>query len=773
MDGFTTLKNTLGYLADREQAKVVSAYEFAREAHQHMIRKSGEPYITHPVAVTQILADMGMDADVLSAGLLHDTVEDTDVTFEMVEERFGPDVRRIVEGETKVSKLAKFSERAGFTKQDEQAENLRQMLIAMTGDIRIIIVKLADRLHNMRTLEHMSAEKQKRISQETLEIFAPLAHRLGIGQVKWELEDLSFKYLYPQEYQSLVADLEASQMHTSGTVNETIAELNEGLEHDLELSRLVERFEVAGRQKHLWSIHQKMVKDSRGLEQVFDLLAIRIIFHPKPVLESEVRMSANDANTSPAQQKAKLERTLEGMQVMREKQTCYQILGLVHQMWTPIPGRFKDYLAVPKPNGYQSLHTTVIDPSGQPIEVQMRSIRMHQIAEFGVAAHWLYKQGKRMEIAGNKADWIKQLERLQNEIKDASDFIDAVKDDILSGRVFVFTPKGQTINLPKDATPIDFAYHIHTRVGDTCMGARVNGVIVPLQYQLQNGDRVEIITNKSAHPSRDWMNIAITRSARTKIRHYFRSQEREEAILEGHNLLERYLRKRQLPVRQLMRTKNLEETTSKMLGSRNPDDLYSQLHSGRLSPSAVAKVLAPDLVEAVTLPTPKPKRENLKPKVQGIYVDGQLLGGNRIAHCCQPIYGDPIVAYTTRGRGMTIHRSDCSSIGRLQQSDPSRVHLASWDEQLAGEYEVGLKVIGNDRAAFLGDISLLMGGFKKSMLRVSANVSNGGEAVVQMRISVRDQTELKVIAGALLKIDDVREVWRLQGGKTALLLKEG
>ena len=480
-------------------------------------------------------------------------------------------MRRIVEGETKVSKLTKLSANL----QDEQAENLRQMLIAMTGDIRIIIVKLADRLHNMRTLGSMKPEKQQRIARETLEIFAPLAHRLGIGQIKWELEDLSFKYLDPDAYSYLQTRLRTRQEEREAHILQAIEQLRTELADDIELSEWVEEEDIAGRSKHLWSIHNKMQKEGKALEQIFDLLAIRLILTPKPV------------NAPEGRQKDRAEEA-------REKRVCYHSLGIVHSMWSPIPGRFKDYIAVPKPNGYQSLHTTVISQGGQPIEVQIRSRRMHMVAEFGVAAHWMYKQGSAL-AQKEREDWLSQMRQLQQDFTDASDFVDAVKNDILGGRVFVFTPRGDTVSLPQGATPVDFAYHIHSRIGDTTIGARVNSSIVSLSHKLKNGDMVEIVTNKSSTPSRDWLNFATTRSARSKIRHHFRILERGEALQNGHDVLEKYLRKRQLPVRQLMRTKILEDVSSKLAGSRNPDDLYLAIHAGKLTPGAVARALAPQL----------------------------------------------------------------------------------------------------------------------------------------------------------------------------------
>ncbi|MFD1730745.1 RelA/SpoT family protein [Deinococcus malanensis] len=589
--GMSELRALVSGRPQSDRDRVDLAYEFARDAHKGVNRKSGEPYITHPVAVAVILARLGMDTDSVMAGLLHDTVEDVEgVTFESIEELFGPDVRRIVEGETKVSKLSKQGSQqaeVAHTGRDMQAENLRQMLIAMTADIRIIVVKLADRLHNMRTLGSMKPEKQQRIARETMEIFAPLAHRLGIGKIKWELEDLSFQYLQPDDYAYLQSRLRTRQEERDALIQGAVKQLREALEDDLELPEWVGEIDIAGRSKHLWSIHTKMKREGKALEQIFDLLAIRVILTPKDLI------------VPPGTDEKRRERAEE----TREKRICYHTVSIVHSMWTPLPGRFKDYIAVPKPNGYQSLHTTVISQSGQPIEVQIRSRRMHEVAEYGVAAHWMYKQGAQL-AARDRENWISQLKELQNEINDASDYMDAVKSDILSQRVRVFTPKGLAISLPAGSTSIDFAYHIHTRIGETTVGSRVNGSIVPLSHHLKNGDMVEIVTSKNGKPSKDWLNFAVTRSARAKIRHHFRTQEREDALKRGHDLLERYLRKRHLPVRQLMRTKLLEDATHKLVGTRNPDDLYLALHASKTTPSAVARVLSPSLAQEQASVTP-------------------------------------------------------------------------------------------------------------------------------------------------------------------------
>lgn len=719
-----------------ELDKIERAYTFARDAHEGVNRKSGEPYITHPVAVAIILAELGMDGDAIASGLLHDTVEDVEyVTFEGIEAAFGPDVRRIVEGETKVSKLTKFSNNFA----DEQSENLRQMLIAMTGDIRIIIVKLADRLHNMRTLSAMRPEKQQRIARETLEIFAPLAHRLGIGQIKWELEDLSFQYLDPAAYHSLKDRLRTRQEEREEQIVAAIEQLRAELLDDPELSEWISDISITGRSKHLWSIHNKMQREGKALEQIFDLLALRLVLTPKPVqaLEGRAKERAEDA---------------------REKRVCYHSLGLVHSMWAPIPGRFKDYIAVPKPNGYQSLHTTVISQDGQPIEVQIRSRRMHEIAEYGVAAHWMYKQGGKLSEK-SREDWLSQLRELQGDITDAADFVDAVKNDLLGGRVFVFTPKGDTINLPQGATPIDFAYHIHSRIGDTTVGARINGSIVPLSYRLQNGDRVEIVTNKSGKPSRDWLNVAASRSARTKIRHHFRLREREEALQRGHDLLERYLRKRQLPVRQLMRTKLLEDASEKLIGSRNPDDLYLALHAGKVQASNAAKLLSPQLEQERAAPAAAPRVEPGE-----VYVEG-FSTVTKLAHCCSPIRGDQIMGYLTRGRGVTVHRIVCPNMLRLLREEPERCVAASWSPEQQGELIADLEVKALDRAGLLADILNVLVLHKQSPLRLGTRMADAS-ARITLRLAVRQEGELRELANELLKVEGVTEVRRQ--GRSAL-----
>ena len=503
-----------------------------------------------------------------------------------IEELFGEPVRRIVEGETKISKLAV------RVYQDEQSENLRQMLLAMVNDVRIILVKLADRLHNMRTLEHMPPPKQLRISEETLEIFAPLAHRLGINHIKNELEDIAFYYVDRQRYEQLERQVRSRHIEREKYVQESIALLAERLEAE------GLRFELSGRSKHLYSIYRKMQRDNRSLDQIFDLMAIRAILDPEPVNGNG--LAQDDA----------------------EKAVCYRALGIVHSLWTPIPGRFKDYVAVPKPNGYQSLHTTVIGLLGQPIEVQIRTRRMHKVAEFGVAAHWAYKDGivDPAEVQ-KRLEWMKQLLDVDSAIDDAEGFVDAVKTDYLSERVLVFTPAGDVVNLPRGSTPIDFAYQVHTEVGHRTIGARVNGEIVPLTYQLQTGDRVEILTNRSSQygPSADWVNMVVTRSAKQKIKHYFRAQERQQQLEAGKRMLERGLRRRSLPVAPNMTKAKLQAVADELLNSDSADDLYLALAAQRVTPKQVVEALVPDLVKERR---PQQPAEQPRKSVSGVYVDG-------------------------------------------------------------------------------------------------------------------------------------------------------
>lgn len=732
MDGLLeSLKAKTQYLGQVGQTRLAEAFELAEEAHRGIKRKSGEPYITHPVAVTALLAEMQLDADALVAGLLHDTVEDTSVTLEEIEKRFGPTVRRIVEGETKISKLAV------RVYEDEQAENLRQMLLAMVSDVRVILVKLADRLHNMRTLASMPPVKQQRIARETLEIFAPLAHRLGINHIKNELEDLSFHYLEPERYETLQRQVRMRHVEREQYVRRSIELFEERLRQEgLE-------FEVSGRSKHLYSIYRKMQRDGKNLDQIFDLMAIRVIIEPE---NGSGTLSRED----------------------HEKALCYRALGIVHSLWTPIPGRFKDYVAVPKPNGYQSLHTTVIGLLGQPIEVQIRTRRMHEIAEFGVAAHWAYKEGiDNVHEVEKRLDWMKQLLDVDTDAESAGAFVETVKSDFLGERVLIFTPAGDVLNLPRGSTPIDFAYQVHTQVGHRCIGARVNGEIVPLSYALQTGDRVEILTNRSSQygPSPDWLNIVVTRSAKQKIRHYFRQQERAGQLELGRKLLERALRRKQLPVSQLTTKGKLEFAARKLLDSDSVDDVLLALGNKRLTPKQIIEVLAPETIKPKEV---KPVTPAAHPKhgPGGVYVDG-LDAPAKLAQCCSPVRGDDVVGYITRGRGVSVHRVDCPNVKHLMRQEGERLMNVTWDVPSGEVYPVDFEILGVDRPGLLMDILDVIANMNKSATRVSADVHNASHARIHFRVDVKDQNEIEYIKNNIMRISDITNIYRTKPGLKA------
>ncbi len=602
------LLRIVGHLAPQERELVQRAYERASEAHVGQRRLSGEDYVEHPLQVAAILAELRLDAPTLAAALLHDTVEDTDLTLEEVEAAFGPVVARLVEGVTKLSRIEFRSD------QQRHAENIRRMLLAMADDIRVVLIKLADRLHNMRTLDALPEPKRRRIARETLDIYAPLAHRLGIGQLKWELEDLAFRQLEPEAYQDIVRRVNRKRRERE----QLVQELGEILARELEKIEIAA--EISGRPKHIYSIWQKMIRDHKDFSQIYDLLALRVL--------------------------------------VETVKDCYGVLGVVHSLWKPLPGRFKDYVAMPKSNGYQSLHTTVISHTGEPIEIQIRTHEMHRVADFGVAAHWAYKEGASDPRFDQKLSWLRLLMEWQKEVTDAESFVNAVKVDIFQDEVFVFSPKGDVINLPAGSTPVDFAYRIHTEVGHRCIGAKVNGRMVPLDYQLENGEIVEILTSKGPHgPSRDWLNFVKSASAKERIRKWFKSQRREENVAKGRDLLERELhRMHRLTLAQLPEGK-LEEIAAQY-SYQSAEDFLAALGYGDLSPRAVVMRMAlargeggDDLRSIPLIPQARPTPRVLVRGERGILT--------RIAPCCQPVPGDAITGYTTRGRGVSVHRVDC------------------------------------------------------------------------------------------------------------------
>ena len=725
------LRAKTDYLSRAEQDMLAAAYSFAEAAHRGVTRRSGEPFITHPVAVTELLAEMQLDAAALAAGLLHDTVEDTEVTLAEIGARFGAAVRNIVEGETKISKLKIAKLDAVY--EDEQAENLRQMLLAMVSDVRIILVKLADRLHNMRTLNFMPPEKQQRIARETLEIFAPLAHRLGINHIKSELEELGFYYLEPERYRTLERQVRMRRAEREAYVARSITLLEERLT----LEGL--RFDVAGRSKGLYSVHRKILRDAKTLDQIFDLMAIRVVLAPT----AGPGLSAED----------------------EEKAVCYRALGIIHSIWTPIPGRFKDYVAVPKPNGYQSLHTTVIGLQGQPIEVQIRTRRMHEVAEFGIAAHWAYKQGIGEAPSSSlqkRLTWMKQLIDVDEGTESAGAFVDTVKTDLLSERVLVFTPAGDVVNLPLGSTPIDFAYHVHTQVGHRCSGARVNGEIVPLSYTLQTGDRVEILTNRGAQqgPSPDWLGMVVTRGAKQKIRQYFRQRERDGVLDGAKRTLERALRRKHLSVAHYT-GKKLEVAARKLIHADSVDELYLALHAKRVTTKQIMLELIPE--------APKPSPKNLpipKRGTGGIYLDG-FDAPAKLAQCCSPVRGDEVVGYVTRGRGVTVHRHSCPNVNHFLRREGERLVNVTWDAPTGEVYPVDFEVVGVDRPGLLMNVLDVIAGMNKSASRVAADVQDSTSARIHFRIDVKDQSEVDRVKDAVLRVADVTRIYRSRPGLKA------
>ena len=636
------------YMNAEHVAIVQKACDFATYVHREQFRKSGEPYIVHPIQVAAILAELKMDPETVSAGFLHDVVEDTPVILADIGELFGKDIEVIVDGVTKLSKIRYKSHR------EQLAENHRKLLLAMSKDLRVIIVKLADRLHNMRTLKHLRPDKQRRIANETLEIYAPLADRLGISTIKWELEDTSLRYLNPQQYYRIVHLMNSRRDERLQYINEAIDEIK-GAIVDLKLKDC----EIYGRPKHIYSIYRKMRDQHKQFSQIYDLLAIRVI--------------------------------------VKSIKDCYAVLGAIHTKWTPMPGRFKDYIAMPKANMYQSLHTTLIGPSGTPFEVQIRTEEMHRVAEYGIAAHWAYKEGKtdgvKETTTGEKLNLFKEIIELQNESSDASDFMESVKGDLFSDRVYVFTPKGDVFELPKGAGPLDMAYSIHTEIGNHTTGAKVNGKIVPLDYQVKNGDIVDILTSQnSAGPSRDWLDLVHTNKARNKVKRFFKQQDRIQNIDRGKDILEEALIEEGYNVHDVLNAKNIERVLAKRHISTS-DDMYAALGFGELQPAGIINILTQDIREQKELQRKKQQEKDLLEDHKGIknnnansknkHDESVLIEGIdnllvRLSHCCNPIPGDEIVGYITKGRGVSVHRTDCPNVKNAEQSG-TRLIDVSWN----------------------------------------------------------------------------------------------
>ncbi|HVM30528.1 MAG TPA: bifunctional (p)ppGpp synthetase/guanosine-3',5'-bis(diphosphate) 3'-pyrophosphohydrolase [Candidatus Limnocylindrales bacterium] len=684
------------------------AFEFAVEAHAIQKRASGEPYVTHPLAVAQTLAELGLDPAAIQAALLHDIPEDTEYSLHDIEERFGDEVARLVDG---VTKLGKFGARSH---EEQQAENIRKMLLAMAEDIRVVLIKLADRLHNMRTIAALPPAKQQRIARQTAEIYAPLAERLGIWQIKWELEDLSFKVLEPQQYRLLASQLESRRRSREAYVRRAMAVLRRALEeHQI-------KADLSGRPKHIHSIWKKMQRKSADLAEIYDVHAIRVL--------------------------------------VDDKNDCYAALGVVHALWRPIPGQFDDYIAMPKQNGYQSLHTAVVALDGKPLEVQIRTHSMHRISEVGVAAHWRYKD------ASSRADreydaklaWIRQLMDWQREVSDATEFVEGLKLDIFQDQVFVFTPRGDVKDLPAGATPLDFAYRIHTDVGHSCIGAKVNNRLVPLDYKLKNGDIVEIVTTKAAHgPSRDWLNIVQTGHAKEKIRQWFKRQQRDENIVHGREALDRELRRLARSSLERLGTDRVAEVAEQYKFS-SVDDFFAAVGYGAISAqSVVTRMEVADDTNEVVLPQiapPAPVRTG-GVRVKGV---GDLM--TRFARCCHPIPGDPIVGYVTRGRGVTVHLPTCTTV--VNERDIGRLIEVEWEGQVTQTYPIAIRVEAYDRTGLLSEITNVVAENKVNIVAANVRVNSDQTATVQATLQVSSVAQLAKVLSHIGQLKDVFSVQR-------------
>lgn len=709
------LQKAATYLPPEDVVRLEKAYRFAEKAHAGQLRKSGEPYILHPVAVTDILLDLQMDSSTLIAGLLHDVVEDTGVTLEQIKEEFGEIVASLVDGLTKL-KGFKFRSNA-----EHQAENHRKMFIAMAKDVRVVLCKLADRLHNMRTLQHLREDKQRKKAEETLEIFAPLAHRLGISRIKWELEDRSLRYLNPQQYYKIVSMMKKKRAEREAFLAEII-----GMMYDkfAEMDLNVE--DISGRPKHIYSIYRKMKTQHKQFHEIYDLMAVRVIVN-----------SVRD---------------------------CYAVLGMIHTMWKPMPGRFKDYIAMPKTNMYQSLHTTVLGPKGEPIEVQIRTMEMHRIAEYGIAAHWAYKEGVQVgkqQSFSDKLKWFREMMELQSESRDAEEFVESLKIDWFSDTVFVFTPKTDVIELPAGSVPLDFAYRIHTEIGNKCVGAKVNGNIVPLDYELQTGDKVQILTSKHSYgPSQDWLKLVKTSHARNKIRSWFKSQRKEESAIKGKEMIEALLKKHEYDVNEVMKADKISEVC-KRFNFPNSDEMLAAVGYGGISTAQVVHRLTEGIreSEAPVLPESKPptRRRRVDVGVRVVGVENVLV---RLSRCCHPVPGEEIGGFVTRGRGVSVHRLDCPN---LQQIELDRRVEVEWEGEPASSYEVDIEVFGYDRLGLLNDVLQAVNDTKASYSTVNAKVHRQGFADIQLTVSIRNIHHLRSVVERVKSVRDIYSVQRTIG----------
>ncbi|NLL53169.1 MAG: bifunctional (p)ppGpp synthetase/guanosine-3',5'-bis(diphosphate) 3'-pyrophosphohydrolase [Peptococcaceae bacterium] len=694
--------------------EIEKAYNFAAEAHKGQLRNSGEEFVLHPLEVACILAELEMDDSTIIAALLHDVAEDTDKSLDDIRKTFGNEVARLVDGVTKLGKIEYKS------KVEVQVENLRKMFLAMARDIRVVLIKLADRLHNMRTLDFQTEKKQLEIAQETIEIYAPLANRLGIFRIRWELEDLSFRYLHPKAYYELVEGISFKRKEREEQINLVINKLK------TKLDEVGIEADIAGRPKHFYSIYKKMITQNKDLSEIYDLTAVRVIVN-----------TVND---------------------------CYGALGIVHTLWKPLPGRFKDYIAMPKPNMYQSLHTTLVGRLGEPFEIQIRTWEMHRTAEYGIAAHWKYKEGRKVE--GNfeqKLSWLRQLLEWQHDSRDAGEFMESLKVDLFADTVFVFTPKGDVIELPAGSCPIDFAYRVHTGVGHSCIGAKINGRIVPLETKLQNGDIVEILTSKTPQgPSRDWVCLVQTSQARNRIRQWFKKQKREENVARGKDGIEREARKLGLDPSTSLKNDNLQKL-AKLFGYSNMEDFYAALGDGAITfKKALARLREEILKEETKTPmliSPEPKSQTkTSPGVKVKGVDNILI---RFSQCCNPLPGDEIIGFVTRGRGVSIHRTDCRELIGLSLKDKDRLIEVQWEENNYSVYPVDLEIVGLDRPRLVTDVMNVIMETRTHMLGMNARVSKDKTANIRLKIEAKNLEHLNYVVQRIRRVKDISLVERI------------
>jgi GTP diphosphokinase / guanosine-3',5'-bis(diphosphate) 3'-diphosphatase len=718
-ESFESLLRTVrSYNAKADVREIERAYRFADACHAGQKRLSGDDFVEHPLAVAQILADLGLDTTTLSAALLHDVVEDTEVGLGELEADFGPDVARIVDGLTKLQAISFRS------REQEQAENVRKMIVAMAGDIRVLLIKLADRLHNMRTLSALPPGKQRENATETLEIYAPLAHRLGVQQVKWELEDLSFKTLYPGPYREIASLVDRRrgerQQYVDGVLNAAHGRLREaGV-----------KAEVEGRSKHLYSIYEKMVLGGKEFNEIYDLAGIRILVD-----------SIRD---------------------------CYGALGAIHSLWKPVPGRFKDYVAMPKSNMYQSLHTTVVGPQGRPIEVQIRTKEMHRTAEYGIAAHWRYKEGrdgKRVKEAADLA-WLGHMMEWLKDMADPREFMEGLKIDLYRGQVFVFTPKGDVVNLPAGATPVDFAYSIHTEVGHRTIGGKVNGKLVPLDYELRTGDTVEVLTSKAMGegPSQDWLKFVVTPRARTKIRQWFSRERREDALEGGREQVHRLMRKQNVPLKRLATEEALEQVAREM---KFPDleSLYVAVGEGHVSPQSVVARLTRAVAgtaeeDATEMPLARPVQVGVPDVTSGVEVPGSADVWVRLARCCTPVPGDQIMGFVTRGQGVSVHRTDCPN-ARALEAEPERLIDVSWRTGRPTSFVTTIQVEALDRTRLLSDVATALSDHHVNIISATSAVGRDRITTLRFTFELADITHLSQILSAVKKVENVYEAYRV------------